>query len=87
MNAATGIYLNRETKRIVRVQAMPAGPTGVGWIKVTDNANAGLKTIRDMARAQGLVAEPEAIQWDIDLEAIKKMVGTRIIEWPEEAAA
>ena len=81
-----GIYLNLDTKRALRVQAMPAAPSKPGWVKVTDDPNAGLKTVREIARAHGLVPDPEAIQWDVDLEAIRKLASAAgVVEWPEAA--
>ena len=85
MSTITGIYLNLDTDRIVRVQAMPTAPEGPRWMKVADDPNAGVVQVREIARAKGLVANADAIQWDIDLEAIRKSVGAEVVEWPEEA--
>jgi len=64
MEAQTrGIYLNTETNKVVRIVATPNVPTGKEWIKISDDPNTGLLTLRRLANEKNLSSSPDTIDW------------------------
>ncbi|MBI4304360.1 MAG: hypothetical protein HY665_08515 [Chloroflexi bacterium] len=58
-----GIYLNIKDCKIMRINSPYWIPSGKEWVKVTDEVNATLLKVRELAKEKGLVKEPEKIVW------------------------
>ncbi|MDO8673849.1 MAG: hypothetical protein Q7O66_20760 [Dehalococcoidia bacterium] len=61
---AHGIYLNKQTCKVVRANSPSAIPTGDPWVLVTSEVNMTLLNIRVLAREQKLVADADAVVWE-----------------------
>ncbi|MFQ5859963.1 MAG: hypothetical protein ACE5IG_00210 [Dehalococcoidia bacterium] len=58
-----GIYLNLQRGEAVRINSPYWFPQGPDWVYLTPEVNATLLQIRELAKAKGLVPNPEAITW------------------------
>ncbi len=58
-----GIYLNPNDKKVVRINSPYWIPEEPDWVFLTAEVNATLLQIRELAKEQGNVSEPEAITW------------------------
>ena len=63
-NQAHGIYLNSQSNKVKRIGIGVRPPEGSEWVKVTDDPNAGILAIREMAKEQSLSPKAEEIAWD-----------------------
>lgn len=61
---AFGIYLNKDTSKVIRANSPSAIPSGDNWVLLTPEVNMTLLKIRDLAREKNLVADPDAITWE-----------------------
>lgn len=59
----TGIYLHPEKLQAFRAPTVFAAPTQPGWVLLSDDTMIGMVTVRQLAQEQGLVSEPERIEW------------------------
>ncbi|MBI4498523.1 MAG: hypothetical protein HY689_11555 [Chloroflexi bacterium] len=59
-----GIYLNRQSNQVRRVGIGVVPPAGDEWVQVTQDPNATLLTIRQLAQEQNLSSAAESIQWE-----------------------
>ena len=58
-----GIYLNAIDQKVVRINSPYWIPEVPAWVFLTAEVNATLLQIRELAKEQGHVPEPEAITW------------------------
>ena len=58
-----GIYVNAKEHHAVRINSPYWFPPAPDWAFVTDEVNATLLKIRDLAKEQGLTPTPERITW------------------------
>ncbi len=60
-----GIYLNAKEKKVVRINSPYWFPPAPEWTMVTNEVNATLLKIRDLAAEKGLVsaADKDSVQW------------------------
>ena len=58
-----GIYLNPAQSQVVRINSPYWLPPAPEWVLLTPEVNATLLQVRELARQQGLTADPEAIRW------------------------
>lgn len=58
-----GIYLNKTTKKVVRINSPYWIPSGPEWTYVTPEVNATLLKLREMIGEKSLVADAEAVTW------------------------
>ena len=58
-----GIYLNDSEKKVVRINSPYWFPEEPDWVLLTNDVNATLLSIRDLAREQGLSSDPDSITW------------------------
>ena len=59
-----GIYVNVQENVVVRISSPYWLPEGTQWVYLTADVNATLLQIRDMAREQSLVSDPNQLVWD-----------------------
>ena len=59
-----GIYLNTQSNTVRRVGVGVNAPAGGEWVKVTDDPNMGILTIREVAQKDSLGSRPEEIRWE-----------------------
>ena len=59
-----GIYVNPGEKKAVRITSPYWIPEPPDWVFLTEEANATLLKIRELAKEKGLVSDSELIQWD-----------------------
>ncbi len=59
-----GVYLNRQTSAVRRGGIGITPPSGDEWVRLSDDPNAGLLALRDLARQQNLAPNADAIQWE-----------------------
>jgi hypothetical protein len=58
-----GIYLNDGEKKVVRINSPYWFPEEPDWVLVTNEVNATLLSIRELAREQGLSANADELTW------------------------
>ena len=58
-----GIYLNPAQNQAVRINSPYWLPEPPQWVFLTPEVNATLLQVRELARQQGLSANPDAIRW------------------------
>lgn len=58
-----GIYLNSKENRVARVNSPYWVPQGPDWVLVTDEVNATLLQVRELARKKRFSKEPDKLQW------------------------
>lgn len=58
-----GIYLNDREKKVVRINSPYWFPQEPDWVLVTNEVNATLLSIRELAREQGLSADADELTW------------------------
>ena len=58
-----GIYLNKDTSKVVRITSPYWFPPEPEWIKVTDETNETLLNIRELIRTKQLAPNPDQISW------------------------
>jgi len=58
-----GIYLNPAQNQAVRINSPYWLPEPPQWVFLTPEVNATLLQVRELARQQGLSADPDAIRW------------------------
>lgn len=58
-----GIYLNDREKKVVRINSPYWFPQEPDWVLVTNEVNATLLSIRELARKQGLSADADELTW------------------------
>jgi hypothetical protein len=58
-----GIYLNINEGKVMRISSPYWIPSGEDWILLTPEVNATLLRIRELAREQSLMDEPDTITW------------------------
>ena len=58
-----GIYLNANDQKVVRINSPYWIPEEPDWVFLTGEVNATLLQIRELAKEQGHVSEPEPITW------------------------
>ena len=58
-----GIYLNVREGKVMRISSPYWIPSGDEWRLLTPEVNATLLQIRELAREQRLVEDPESIVW------------------------
>jgi hypothetical protein len=58
-----GIYLNPSQRQAVRINSPYWLPEAPDWVLLTTEVNATLLQVRELARQQGLSADPGAIRW------------------------
>lgn len=61
--AKFGIYLNPKENQVVRINSPYWIPEEPDWVFLTNEVNATLLDIRNMAQEQGNSTEPQAIVW------------------------
>ena len=61
--AKFGIYLNPAQHQAVRINSPYWLPEAPDWVLLTNQVNATLLQVRELARQQGLSADPGAIRW------------------------
>ena len=59
-----GIYLNSKESKVVRITSPYWIPEAPDWVYLTDEVNATLLKIREMAKEKKLAPNADAIQWD-----------------------
>ncbi len=59
-----GIYLNSKESKVVRITSPYWIPEAPDWVYLTDEVNATLLKIRELAKEKKLAPNPDAIQWD-----------------------
>ncbi|MQF69095.1 hypothetical protein FIM12_01980 [SAR202 cluster bacterium AD-804-J14_MRT_500m] len=62
-NTQFGIYLNSQQGLVVRITSTYWIPESPEWIYVTAESNATLVEIRQIAKRNSLVDDPDAITW------------------------
>jgi hypothetical protein len=62
-DAKFGIYLNASENKVVRINSPYWFPPPPAWQFLTPEVNMTLLAIRELAGKQGLVGNPEAVQW------------------------
>lgn len=62
-NSGFGIYLNPAQGQAVRINSPYWLPEAPDWVLLTTQVNATLLQVRELARQQGLSADPQAIRW------------------------
>lgn len=58
-----GTYLHRFSLQAVRIQHSSDAPQGEAWVKVSEDADLDLETLRQLAGEQDLTEQPERIAW------------------------
>ncbi|MBM3942147.1 MAG: hypothetical protein FJ316_04330 [SAR202 cluster bacterium] len=58
-----GIYLNPAQNQVVRINSPYWIPPAPEWVLLTPEVNATLLQLRELARSQGLSANPDTIKW------------------------
>ncbi|MBM3945882.1 MAG: hypothetical protein FJ315_00570 [SAR202 cluster bacterium] len=58
-----GCYLNPKEKRVVRVSSPYWIPPQPEWVLLTDQVNATIKSLREIAAQRKLVPSPGEITW------------------------
>lgn len=58
-----GIYLNKKTKKVVRINSPYWIPSGEDWVYLTPEVNATLVKLREQIGEKRLVDEPDAVTW------------------------
>lgn len=58
-----GIYLNAAQGKVVRINSPYWFPEEPDWVMLTNEVNATLLQIRELAREQGASPDPDAITW------------------------
>lgn len=58
-----GCYLNAQEKQVVRVTSPYWIPPQPPWVLLSDDVNATIKHLRQLAGEQRLVADPGEITW------------------------
>jgi len=58
-----GIYLNAQDNRVVRINSPYWIPEEPDWVFLTNEVNATLLNIREMAQEKGLSKDSRAITW------------------------
>lgn len=61
--ARFGIYLSPSEHKIVRINSPYWFPEEPEWVYVTDEVNATLLRVRDIAREKALVPDADSITW------------------------
>lgn len=61
--SAFGIYLNRITKEVVRINSPYWIPDGPDWILLTPEVNSTLLQIRGLAGEKRLVPDADQLSW------------------------
>ena len=60
-----GIYLNAQEGKVVRINSPYWFPEAPEWVYLTDEVNATLLRIRELAGEQGLSPDPAALTWGV----------------------
>ncbi|MEC8959233.1 MAG: hypothetical protein VYE35_05850 [Chloroflexota bacterium] len=60
-----GIYLNAKENQVVRINSPYWIPDEPDWVLLTNEVNATLLNIREMAKDKGLSNDSESITWGI----------------------
>ena len=58
-----GIYLNPKEGKVVRITSPYWFPEPPDWVYLTNEVNATLLKVRDIAREKSLSDDPDAITW------------------------
>lgn len=58
-----GIYLNKKTKKVVRINSPYWIPSGEDWVYLTPEVNATLVKLREQIGEKGLVDEADSVTW------------------------
>ena len=58
-----GIYLNSNDNQVVRINSPYWIPEEPDWVFLTNEVNATLLNIREMAQERGLSKDPRSITW------------------------
>jgi hypothetical protein len=58
-----GIYLDASDGKAMRINSPYWIPSGDEWVLLTDDVNATLTKIRELAVARGVVDDPEKVEW------------------------
>ncbi len=59
-----GIYLNTQSNKVRRIGIGVRPPEGTEWVAVTDDPNATIVAIRELAKEKGLSSRPDEIHWE-----------------------
>jgi len=63
-NQAHGIYLNKASNKVKRIGIGVHPPEGADWVKVTDDPNATIISIRETVKEKSLSAKADEVAWD-----------------------
>ncbi len=58
-----GIYLNTKELKVARINSPSWIPSGPDWVFLTPEVNMTLLKIRQLAKEQKLVSEPDKLVW------------------------
>lgn len=58
-----GIYLNAKRLKAFRASTVHAAPDSADWVLISEDSMIGMVTIREIAREQKLVDDPQQIEW------------------------
>ena len=58
-----GIYLNKDTSKVVRITSPYWFPPEPNWVKVTDQVNETLLNIRAIIEQKELISDPNEVTW------------------------
>lgn len=58
-----GTYLHTFSLRACRIQTSSDAPSGEAWVKVSEDSELDLETVRQLAADLSLTDRPEAIEW------------------------
>ena len=58
-----GTYLHKFSLRACRIRTSSDAPAGEAWVKVSEDSELDLETVRQLAGEMSLTDRPEAIEW------------------------